>query len=138
MAQTRLDTLVKLSNSDLMLADTAEDIRGRTVRDKNGDEIGKVEDLVIDSSDRKVRFLQIGAGGFLGIGEKKFLLPVDAITKIGQDQIDIDQERSHVIGAPEYQPDLVPDDYYDRLYGYYGYAPYWSAGYVYPPYPYYP
>jgi sporulation protein YlmC with PRC-barrel domain len=137
VAQTRLDTLVKLSQSDLMLTDSAEDIRGRSVRDRSGEEIGKVEDLVIDTTDRKVRLMQVAAGGVLGIGEKKFLVPIDAITRITEDEVDIDQERSRVIGGPEYNPDLVPEDYYDQVYGYYGYPPYWTAGYTYPAYPYY-
>ena len=44
----------------------------------------------------------------------------------------------HVAAAPGYDPDLVSDrTYHGSIYGYYGYAPYWSAGYGYPPFPYY-
>ena len=135
MTQTRLDTLMKLSESDLTLANSDEDIRGRTLRDSNDEEIGNVEDLMIDADQRKVRFLQVGAGGFLGIGEKKFLIPVDAVTRIDEDNVWIDQAKSKIIGAPEYQPDLVGESYYDDVYGYYGYSPYWTPGYTYPPYP---
>ena len=134
-SHTRLDTLMKLSESDLMLADTSEDVRGRTVRDSADEEIGTVEDLMIDQEQRKVRFLQVGAGGFLGIGEKKFLIPVDAVSRIDEDNVWINQSKTQIIGAPAYQPDLVGEDYYDQLYGYYGYSPYWSPGYTYPPYP---
>jgi sporulation protein YlmC with PRC-barrel domain len=107
--------------------------------DRNGDEIGDVEDLMVDSRDTKVRFLQVGAGGFLGIGEKKFLVPVDTITRIDQDTVHIDKTREHVIGAPDYDPAMVDEDrYFSDLYGYYGCAPYWATGYAYPGYPYYP
>ncbi|HET8571160.1 MAG TPA: PRC-barrel domain-containing protein [Candidatus Limnocylindria bacterium] len=133
--QMRLDTLTKLSESDLVLANSDEDIRGRTLRDTNDEEIGSVDDLMIDADQRKVRFLLVGAGGFLGIGEKQFLIPVDAVTRIDDDNVWINQNKSKIIGSPNYQPDLVNENYYNDLYGYYGYSPYWTPGYTYPPYP---
>ncbi|HET7636294.1 MAG TPA: PRC-barrel domain-containing protein [Candidatus Limnocylindria bacterium] len=133
---TRSDTLLKLSDSDLTLANQDADIRGRTVR-TGDDEVGKVDDLLIDRDQAQVRFMEVGAGGFLGIGEKKLLIPVDAIMKIDDDNVWIDQSRSRLQGAPAYDPTLVSEDYYDQLYGYYGYQPYWTPGYTYPSYPYY-
>ena len=139
MTDTRTHSLIKLGDTDLTVADKAEDIRGRTVIDRSGDEIGDVESLLIDETEAKVRFMEIGAGGFLGIGEKKFLVPVDAISKIDADHVHVDQTREHIVGAPDYDPTLaVKRDYYTDVYGYYGYAPYWAPGYAYPAYPYYP
>lgn len=130
--------LQSLSQSDLVLADSAEDIRDRALVDRQGEEIGRIHDLMIDESENKVRFLQVRGGGFLGIGEKQFLIPVDAITSIEDDVVRIDQTREHVGGGPEYQPDLVPEqDYFGNIYGWYGYQPYWAPGYRYPGYPYY-
>lgn len=135
---TRNATIEPLSQSNLMVEDPAEDIRDRTVYDRNGDEVGTVKDLFIDSDQSKVRFVQLGAGGFLGIGEDTFLIPVDAITSIDERGVHIDQTREHVAGGPAYQPDLVADmGYYGEVYGHYGYAPYWGPGYAYPAYPYY-
>lgn len=130
--------LIKLSDTDETISRGDEDIRGYKVRDKNGEELGKVDDLLIDEIENKVRFLEIGSGGFLGIGKDKTFLPVDAITGIADGEVRVDQEREHVAGAPEYDPDLVYDQpYYDDVFSYYGYAPYWSPGYRYPGYPYY-
>jgi sporulation protein YlmC with PRC-barrel domain len=131
--------LVKLGDTDLTVADPAEDVRGRKVYDKNGDEIGKVDDLMIDKETNKVRFLAMESGGFLGIGEHHFLIPVDAITRVTSDGVYIDQTKEQIAGAPRYDPAVVPTDtYWNDLYGYYGYSPYWAPGYVYPAYPYYP
>ena len=130
--------IMKMSDAHLTVADPAEDVRGRTMLDRAGDEIGEVDDLLIDEQEAKVRFLQVASGGFLGIGEQHFLVPVDAITSIDADHVQIDKTREHVAGAPKYQPDLVDDAYYGGIYGYYGYGPYWGPGYVYPGYPYYP
>ncbi len=131
--------LVKLGDTDLTVADPAEDIRGRTILDADRNEIGMVDGLLLDQDEGKVRLLEAGAGGFLGIGEKKFLIPVDAITRIDDEHVHIDRSREHVAGAPEYDPELANRaDYYNSVYGYWGYAPYWAPGYVYPAYPYYP
>ena len=128
--------LVKLGDTDLTVADQSQDIRGRKVVDRQGEEIGHVDALVLDDRESKVRFLRVASGGFLGIGESTFLLPVDAIAQIGDDQVVVDQTREHVAGAPAYDPDLTYEqDYYGGLYGYYGYGPYWGPGYVYPAYP---
>lgn len=132
-------TLEPLSQSDLVVRDPAEDIRDRAVYDRSGDEVGTVNDLIIDRDESKVRFMRIGAGGFLGIGEDTFLVPIDAITGIDDDGVHIDQTREHVAAGPKYQPNLVTEmSHYGDVYGYYGYAPYWGAGYAYPAYPYYP
>ncbi|WP_116951601.1 PRC-barrel domain-containing protein [Jiangella endophytica] len=129
-------TLVRMTDSGLAVT-ADDDVRGREVVDRNGDEVGTVDDLVVDPEDEKVRFLQVGSGGFLGLGAQKQLIPVDAVVKIDE-KVHIAQDRGHVAGAPAYDPDLVPArEYYEELYGYYGYPPFWAAGYAYPPYPFY-
>jgi sporulation protein YlmC with PRC-barrel domain len=126
-------TLYTLGDRGQTIEGSANDVRGRKVKDKNGDGIGKVADLLVDDREGKVRFLLVEHGGFLGFGETKSLIPVDAVTKITEDEVIVDQSRERVAAAPGYDPDLVDDrTYHSSLYGYYGYAPYWGAGYMYP------
>ena len=138
MAQTQPpETLVRLSDSKLTVANRAEDIRGREVLDKNGGNLGKVDDLMIDDVEHKVRFPQVESGGFLGLGETRILIPVDAITKI-DDKVHINHTREHVARAPRYNPELVKDEaYLGSIYGHYGYPVFWEPGYAYPMYPFY-
>jgi sporulation protein YlmC with PRC-barrel domain len=125
--------LSQLSASGQTIANADHDIRGRKVKDKAGNEIGTVDDLLIDDEERKVRFLRVEHGGFLGLGETKSFIPVDAITRITADEVFIDHSREHVAGAPRYDPDLVKDlRYYGSLYDHYGYSPFWGLGYTYP------
>lgn len=129
--------LIKLSDTDQTVATGDEDIRGRNVKDKDGQDLGKVNDLLVDDHDNKVRFLEVASGGIVGLGSTKSFIPVDAVTDIAED-IHIDQTREHVAGAPVYDPDLVEArSYYEDLYGYYGFPPYWGADYIYPQYPHY-
>lgn len=126
-------TLSKLSDTGKTVEGVANDIRGRKLKDKDGKDLGKVHDLLIDDSEGKVRFLLIEHGGFLGIGETKSFIPVDAITQITEDEVLINHTRDHVAGAPGYDPTLINDRvYHERIYSHYGNAPYWVAGYAYP------
>ena len=118
--------LVRLSDSGLALEDLAQDVRGLDVYDNDGDRIGTVEDLYADAQERKVRFLDVAAGGFLGLGEKRFLIPVEAVSEVRQDGgvVVVEQKRRKVAESPLFEADVVPQPpYQDELYKYYGYLP---------------
>lgn len=127
--------LLPLSGSGRTIAGEEEDIREWTVRDAGGEELGTVDDLLIDEGEEKVRFLRVCHGGVLGIGAETFLLPIDAVTRLDDGVVHVAPDRSSVAGAPAYDPGLTEDSYYEDLYGYYGVGPFWSAGYTYPAFP---
>ncbi len=117
--------LVKLSDSDLRLEAPEQDIRGLDVFDNEGNEIGSVEDLYVDTEERKIRFLEVGAGGFLGIGEKHFMIPVEAVADVDEDRVTIEHDRDKVVGSPPFDINVVPPTpgYQYDVYDYYGYMP---------------
>ena len=92
--------LLRLGDSDFVPANPEDDLRGKDVYDAQGQRIGSVEDLYIDRKGREVRFLEVGAGGFLGIGEKRFLVPVEAVPQVTEDQITIEPERTQKVEGP--------------------------------------
>ena len=117
--------LVSLNDSELVLEDRTQDVRGLDVYDKDADRIGRVDDLYADTQERKVRFLDVSAGGFLGLGEKHFLVPVEAVSEVREDRVVVDQKRQRVAESPLFDADVVPQPaYQDELYKYYGYPPY--------------
>ncbi len=116
-------SLVKLSDSEFVLEDRTQDVRGLDVYDSNGDEIGSVEDLYADEEERKVRFLEVAAGGFLGLGGKRFLIPVEAVREVSEDRVVVDRSREKVAESPPFDTEVVPRPSYQReVYDYYGYA----------------
>ena len=115
----------------------AEDIRGRKALDLAGEELGKVDDLFIDEREQKGALSGGNVRRFPRVGRHKVLLPVDAITRLTDDSVYINQSRESVAGAPRYDPTLVEERYVEDVYSHYGYPPYWGADYHYPPYPYY-
>jgi hypothetical protein len=47
-----------------------------------------------------VRFLEVGAGGFLGIAEKRFLVPVEAVIQVAEDWVTIEPNRTERVEGP--------------------------------------
>jgi sporulation protein YlmC with PRC-barrel domain len=130
--------LEKLSDTFLTLADPTQDVRNFKVVDRHDEEIGHVSDLFIDQAERKIQMLEIRAGGFLGLGERHFLLPISAITSVANGEVHVNQTRERIVGAPKYDPALVvapTPAFWGQYYGYYGMLPYWGPGYTYPSYP---
>ena len=92
--------LVRLGDSDFVPANPEDDLRGKAVYDAQEQRIGSVEDLYIDRHEREVRFLEVGAGGFLGIGEKPLLVPVEAVTQVAEDRVTIEPGRTEKVEGP--------------------------------------
>jgi sporulation protein YlmC with PRC-barrel domain len=119
--------LIRLGDSDFVLQNQEDDLRSKDVYDVEGQRIGSVEDLYIDRQEREVRFLEVGAGGFLGIGEKRFLVPVEAVTQVAQRWVTIEPGRTEkkVSGPAPFDTKVVPpppderksDDYTSLPYG---------------------
>ena len=107
-----------LTDAGLELADISDDVRRRTAWIATA-EVGKVDGLITDETERKVRFLEVGSGGFLGLGEKRQLVPVEAITGVDEDAVRTSAERHRLRAV--YDPEVVPERrYYEGVYGYYG------------------
>jgi len=83
------------------------DVRRRQVKDKNGDAIGEVDDFLVDDQDDKDRFLLVEHGGFLGFGETRSLIPVDAVTKVTRDDVHVGRSRERD-SAPRATPRISP------------------------------
>jgi hypothetical protein len=82
-----------------------------------------VANLLVDDRARRVRFLQVAAGGFLKLGRVKFLRPVEAITKVDDHAVHVDQTRDHVANGPLYNPTLTNAPTVADMYRHYGYGP---------------
>ena len=67
-----------------------------------------MDDIYIDRQERKVRFLEVGAGGFLGMGEKHFLVPVEAVTEVGEARVTIVSGKEKVVEYPPFDTKVVP------------------------------
>jgi len=129
--------LARLSETDYTIENPEQDVRGRRVVDRHGDEAGTIDDLFFDVEEKRVRFLRVSSGGFLGFGESTILVPVDAVVRVDPEQVQIDETGQRIRGAPALEAEVVEDDErIEDVYRYWGYAPFWAGpGYIAPGYP---
>jgi sporulation protein YlmC with PRC-barrel domain len=50
-------------------------VLGMPVRNEQGREVGEIDNLLIDTHDGRISYVVIGLGGFMGVGEKKVVVP---------------------------------------------------------------
>jgi len=108
-----------------------EDVRGLEVKDAAARKVGHVDDLVIDTSNRRVRLLKIGYGGLLGIGREHRLVPVDVVESIVGGVVFLTRDRAHVEAAPDWG-EVSGESFMTALYRHFGCDPFWDEGYVQP------
>ena len=62
-----------------------------------------------------MRFLEVGAGGFLGIGEKRFLVPVEAVVEVSEGWVTIEPGRTEKVAGPApFDTKVAPPSAEDR------------------------
>jgi BON domain/PRC-barrel domain len=87
---------------------------GAKVEDPSGKNIGKIEDVMVDSSGR-VQFGVLSFGGFLGVGEKWYAVPWNAlhVERDGEGmnvkRIVLDVTKETLERAPSFTQDRWPD-----------------------------
>lgn len=114
-------TLTPLSDTGQTIADPNQDVRGRSVVDSAGENIGTVADLLVDTVTNHVRFLRVEHGGILGFGATSSFIPVEAVREVTEDEVHVESSKDHIAGGPRYDPDLVDQGaHYDEVYGHYG------------------
>jgi len=123
--------LLPLTDDRMSLAEEQDDVRGMTVLDVREHRVGEVEEILVDSVDRRARLLVVASGGILGIGEHKRLVPVDAVSRV-RAHVRLERSDLHVASGFDYDPDLPGPVDYRPVYSYFGYTPFWEDGYAAP------
>jgi sporulation protein YlmC with PRC-barrel domain len=104
---------------------SASTLIGDDVRNRAGESLGKVEEIMIDLSTGSIAYAVLSFGGFLGIGDKLFAVPWQAMD-IDLDEhefvLDVDEERLR--NAPGFDKDhwpKTPDPtFMEEMYTFYG------------------
>jgi sporulation protein YlmC with PRC-barrel domain len=55
-------------------------LKGMEVRNKNGEDLGTINELVFDITEGKIAYAALSHGGVLGVGDKLFAVPFEAFT----------------------------------------------------------
>jgi sporulation protein YlmC with PRC-barrel domain len=109
---------------------SASTLSGDKVLNPVGEELGKINDIMIDVPTGKVAYAVLSFGGFLGLGDKLFAIPWSRLALDEDRKIFVlDVDRATLERAPGFNKDNWPD-MADRTWGaqindYYGTRPYW-------------
>ena len=115
----------------------ATSLLNHRVRNAAGEDLGKIEDVVIDPDTGNVQFAILSFGGVLGMGEKLFPIPRSAlrIAPAG-DYFLLDIDKETLKRAPGYErnalPNMADPAWRREIHGYYGHE--YSPDYVRPDY----
>lgn len=97
---------------------------GKSVQTMTGKEIGEIEDLAIDELDGQVRYVVLSFGGILGLGEKYFAIPWEALhLSDNKDHFALTVTEKELEQAPGFDrnnwPDFADPVYYATIYEFY-------------------
>jgi sporulation protein YlmC with PRC-barrel domain len=102
-------------------------LTGTNVHNLHGDSLGSIKDLMIDLETGNVLYVVLSHGGFLGIGDDYFAVPMQAFVFSDNDDDDIklDVEDDVLDNAPGFNknnwPSTSSDDFTNTVYEHYGY-----------------
>jgi sporulation protein YlmC with PRC-barrel domain len=110
---------------------SAGTLAGDRVRNSAGEDLGKVEEIMIDLPSGRVAYVVLSFGGFLGIGDKLFAVPWEALrVDEGEHQFVLDVERGVLENAPGFDkdnwPDMADPTFGSSVHQHYGRTPYWE------------
>ncbi len=88
----------------------ASDVIGMKVEGTNGKSLGTIKDLVLDPDEGDVQYAVLDFGGFLGIKDKYFIIPWEAITFTPNGKkIMLDVSKRDLKNAPGFDKNHWPD-----------------------------
>ena len=109
----------------------ASKIKGEKVTTANGEDLGKIEDIMIHQERGMIAYAVISFGGFLGIGNKQFAIPWEALSGAqGGKPFTLKIKKEILEKAEGFDKEKLPltRDQLTNTYTYYGNKPYWETG----------
>jgi sporulation protein YlmC with PRC-barrel domain len=109
---------------------SASTLAGNSVVNGQGEDLGNIKELMIDINRGTVAYAVLSFGGFLGLGDKLFAVPWDAMTvEADRERFVLDVPKEKLENAPGFDKDNWPetgdDEWLGDVYDYYGSERYW-------------
>ena len=110
---------------------SARTLDGDTVRNSAGEDLGKINDIMIDIPTGRVAYAVLSFGGFLGMGDRLFAIPW-SVLKVDEDEkvFILDIDKSVLENAPGFDknnwPDMSDTTWGAKVFNYYKAEPYWD------------
>jgi sporulation protein YlmC with PRC-barrel domain len=109
----------------------ASTLKGDKVVNQQGEDLGKLEELMIDLDRGRIAYAVLSFGGFLGMGDKLFAIPWQAfgVDTVGKKLV-LKADKEVLKKATGFDksnwPNMADPTWGTNVYKYYGYKPYWD------------
>jgi sporulation protein YlmC with PRC-barrel domain len=88
----------------------ASEVSGWDVRNAKDEDLGEIEEFVVDTDDGSISYAVLTFGGFLGMGEKLFAVPTASLrADVPKERFVLDVEKERLKSAPGFAKDAWPD-----------------------------
>jgi sporulation protein YlmC with PRC-barrel domain len=110
----------------------ANTLVGNDVCNHKGEDLGEIKEIMLDMRSGRVAYAVLSFGGFLGMGEKLFAVPWNAlILDTKNKRFELKVERDRLKDAPGFDktqwPDMADQSWAREIHSYYGTKPYPDA-----------
>jgi sporulation protein YlmC with PRC-barrel domain len=107
----------------------AETLIGNDVYNHKNEDLGDIKEIMLDMRSGKVGYAVLSFGGFLGMGEKLFAVPWNALTLDTKNKrFVLKVEKDRLKGAPGFDkskwPNMADQSWAKEIHSYYGTTPY--------------
>ncbi|MBF0526394.1 MAG: PRC-barrel domain-containing protein [Deltaproteobacteria bacterium] len=110
----------------------ASKIIGETVVNRQNENVGKIDELVIDAKRNRIAYAVLSFGGFMGMGNKLFAMPWEALEfSPTKNKLILNVDKESLKTAPGFEkgdkwPDFADTVWGESIYKYYNCTPPWS------------
>lgn len=107
----------------------ANTLTGNDVYNQNDEKLGDIKDFMLDMRNGRVSYAVLSFGGFMGLGEKLFAVPLSAlILDTINKRFTLNVDKGRLENAPGFDKDQWPDmansEWAQTIHNYYGTKPY--------------
>jgi sporulation protein YlmC with PRC-barrel domain len=108
LAQASAPTMTPAERHDWERSHRVSKIIGSDVRNKSGEKIGDIRDLMVDASGT-IKVAIVSTGGFLGVGDQLHAVPWDLLTLGPKDDHILDIDKAHLKATPGFTSKTWPN-----------------------------
>ncbi len=111
----------------------ASKIIGESVINHQGEDMGKIDELVIDAKKNRIIYAVLSFGGLMGMGNKLFAMPWEAFEfSATEDKLILNVDKEKLKTAPGFEkgdkwPDFKDQLWGESIYSYYNYNSPWMT-----------
>lgn len=110
----------------------ATDLIGKNVVNNSSENLGKLEDIVVDAANGRISYGVLSFGGFLGMGDKLFAIPWESLQLPADAKnlvLNVDKDRFKTAEGFDKKnwPNFADEQWATKTYKYYEQTPYWQA-----------